>query len=408
MGSNMRNLSKSTWIKIASTVGVILIGFFVMFSLGSTEKHSKHRDVPPEVRLVETESVNFGDIILEIEGNGVIQSQRTLNFISEASGVVLHAKNDLKDGTFVGAGETILEVDSREVENTLYTLRSGFMNAIAAVLPEIKIEDTESYNKWYSYFITLDIHKPTPELPEISNSQEKIKLSGREIFSKYYAVKNQEILLSKYRIVAPFSGYLKSQGIIEGSFVSKGQQLFYLSDAKNVEIIVPLLIDEVNLIDFSKAPTVKVYSDKNEEDFLSGKIYRKETTLNRNSQTLNVYVTLTNNNLNPYFLPGNYVSLKIKGKKFYDVAQIPRYVIDNEQFVPTMEDGKLAKQKVDVITIQGDMAIIKHTVYEDMKLVTTILQKPLIGMEIRSSNETLNLKEETPNVEEESKLSYSD
>ena len=408
MGSNMRNLSKSTWIKIASTAGVVLIGFFVMFSLGSTEKHSKHREVPPEVRLVETESVNFGDIVLEIEGNGVIQSQRTLNFVSEASGVVLLAKNDLKDGTFVGAGETILEVDSREVENPLYTLRSGFMNAIAAVLPEIKIEDTKSYNKWYNYFTSLDIHKPTPELPEISNSQEKIKLSGREIFSKYYAVKNQEILLSKYRIVAPFSGYLKSQGIIEGSFVSKGQQLFFLSDAKNVEIIVPLLIDEVNLIDFSKAPTVKVYSDKNEEDFLYGKIYRKETILNRNSQTLNVYVTLTNNNLNPYFLPGNYVSLKIKGKKFYDVAQIPRYVIDNEQFVPTMEDGKLARQKVDVITIQGDMAIIKHTVSEDMMLVTTILQKPLIGMEIKSSNETLNIKEEIPDVEEESKLSYSD
>jgi multidrug efflux pump subunit AcrA (membrane-fusion protein) len=408
MGSNMRNLSKSTWIKIASTAGVILIGFFIMFSLGSAEKHSKHRDVPPEVRLVETESVNFGDIVLEIEGNGVIQSQRTLNFVSEASGVVLLAKNDLKDGTFVGAGETILQVDSREVENTLFTLRSGFMNAIAAVLPEIKIEDTESYNKWYNYFLSLDIHKPTPELPEISNSQEKIKLSGREIFSKYYAVKNQEILLSKYRIVAPFSGYLKSQGIIEGSFVSKGQQLFYLSDAKNVEIVVPLLVDEVNLIDFSKAPTVKVYSDKNEEDILYGKIYRKETTLNRNSQTLNVYVTFTNNNLNPYFLPGNYVSLKIKGKKFYDVAQIPRYVIDNEQFIPTMEDGKLAKQKVDVITIQGDMAIIKNTVSENLKLVTTILQKPLIGMEIRSSNETLKLNEEISDIEEENKLSYTD
>ncbi len=51
-----------------------------MSSLGSTEKHSKHREVPPEVRLVETESVNFGDIVLEIEGNGVVQSQRTLNF----------------------------------------------------------------------------------------------------------------------------------------------------------------------------------------------------------------------------------------------------------------------------------------------------------------------------------------
>ena len=408
MGSDMRNLSKSTWIKIASTAGVILIGFLIMFSLGSTEKHSKHRDVPPEVRLVETESVNFGDIVLEIEGNGVIQSQRTLNFVSEATGVVLLAKNDLKDGTFVGEGETILEIDSREVENTLFTLRSGFMNAIAIVLPDIKIEDTESYDKWYSYFINLDIHKPTPELPDISNSQEKIKLSGREIFSKYYAVKNQEILLSKYKIVAPFSGYLKSQGIIMGSFVAKGQQLFYLSDAKNVEIVVPLLVDEVNLINFSKAPTVKIYSDKNEEDILFGKIYRKETTLNRNSQTLNVYVTFNNNNLNPYFLPGNYVSLKINGKKFYDVAQIPRYVIDNEQDVFTMEDGKLAKQKVDVITIQGDVAIIKHTVSEDMKLVKTILQRPLIGMGIKSSNETLKLNEELPDIEEENKLSYSE
>jgi len=408
MGSDMRNLKKSSWIKIASTAGVILIGFVVMFSLGSTEKHSKHREVSPEIRLVNTESVNFGDLVLEIEGNGIIQSQRTLNFVSEATGIVLFTKNDLKDGTFVGEGETILEVDSREVENTLFTLRSGFMNSIAAVLPDIKIEDVESYDKWYNYFINLDIHKPTPELPEISNSQEKIKLSGREVFSKYYAVKNQEILLSKYKIVAPFSGYLKSQGIIEGTFIAKGQQLFYLSDAKNVEIVVPLLVDEVNLINFSKAPTVKIYSDKNEDDILYGKIYRKETNLNRNSQTLNVYVTFSNNSLNPYFLPGNYISLKINGKKFYDVARIPRYVIDNQQYVLIMEDGKLARQKVDIITIQGDVAIIKHTVSENMKIVTTILQKPLIGMGIRSSNETLKLNEELRDIEEESKLSYSE
>jgi multidrug efflux pump subunit AcrA (membrane-fusion protein) len=360
------------------------------------------------VRLVETESVNFGDIVLEIEGNGVIQSQRTLNFVSEATGVVLLAKNDLKDGTFVGKDETILEVDSREIENTLFTLRSSFMNAIAAILPEIKIEDAESYDKWYNYFINLDIHKPTPDLPEISNSQEKIKLSGRQIFSKYYAVKNQEILLSKYKIVAPFSGYLKSLGIIGGSFVAKGQQLFYLSDAKNVEIVVPLLVDEVNLINFSKAPAVKIYSNKNEGDILYGKIYRKETNLNRNSQTLNVYVTFSNNSLNPYFLPGNYVSLIINGKKFYDVAQIPRYVIDNEQYVPTMEDGKLARQKVDVITIQGDVAIIKHTVSDNMKLVTTILQKPLIGMGIKSSNETLKLNDELPDIKEENELAQSE
>jgi len=404
----MRNLNKSTWIKIASTLGIVIIGFLIMSSLGSTEKQSNKHEIPPEVRLVKTESVNFGDLTLEIEGNGVVQSQRTLNYVSEATGVSLFAKNDLKDGTFVRKGETIIKVDSREVENTLFTLRSEFMNGLAAVLPDIKVEDVDAYNRWYNYFINLDIHKTTPELPEILSSQEKIKLSGRGVFSKYYAVKNQEILLSKYIIVAPFSGYLNSQGIIEGSFISKGQQLFYLSDAKNVEIAVPLLVDEINLIDFSKTPTVKIYSNKNKEEVLRGKIYRKETILNRNSQTLNVYVTFYNKNLNPYFLPGNYISLQISGKKLFDVARIPRYVVDNEQNVFTMEDGKLRKQKVDVITIQGNVAIIKHTVPDNMKIVTTILQRPLIGMNIKSSNESLELKEEIPDIEDSGQLSQAD
>ncbi|MCG6960693.1 hypothetical protein LJE82_12460, partial [bacterium BMS3Abin03] len=152
----MKKVEKSTWVKILSTVGIIITGFLVMSALGSTEKESNKREVPPEVRLVETESVNFGNMFLEIEGNGVVQSKRSLNYISEASGVVLFAKNDLKDGTYVDEGEKILQLDSREVENNLYTLRSEFMNSLAAVLPEIKIENTEAYDKWYQYFLTLD------------------------------------------------------------------------------------------------------------------------------------------------------------------------------------------------------------------------------------------------------------
>ena len=208
---------KSTMIKIGSVVGIVVLGFVIMSVLGSTEKESNKREVEPEVRLVETQSVDFEDMVLEIEGNGVVESQKSLNTVSEATGQVMFAKNDLKDGTYIRNGELILEVDSREVENNLFTLRSEFMNALALVLPEIKIENETAYHRWHNYFNSLDIHQTIPDLPEITDSQEKIKLSGRGIFSKYYSVKNQEILLSKYKIAAPFSGYLKSNGIIKGS-----------------------------------------------------------------------------------------------------------------------------------------------------------------------------------------------
>ena len=401
-------LKKSTMIKAGSVVGIVVLGFLIMSVLGSTEKSSNKRELEPEIRLVETQSVNFEELALEIEGNGVIESQRSLNMVSEATGQVMFAKNDLKDGTYVKNGELIVEVDSREVENNLFTYRSEFMNALALVLPEIKIENEADYIKWHDYFNTLDIHEPVPDLPEINDLQEKIKLSGRGIFSKYYAVKNQEILLSKYRVTAPFSGYIKSNGIIKGSFVSKGQQLFTLSDAVNVEIAVPLLIEEVNLINFSNPPAAKVFPDKYQNEVLYGKIYRKEKLLNRDSQTLNVYVSFTNGKLNSHFLPGNYVTVRIEGALYEDVAKIPRYVVDNESYVFTMEDGKLARRKVEVLAMQGNYAIIKKASEKDMKIVTTILQKPLIGMDIKSANESIELKEELPKEDKSQQLSQTD
>ena len=120
-----------------------------------------------------------------------------------------------------------------------------------------------------------------------------------------------------------------------------------------------------------------------------GKITRKETNLDRNSQTLNVYVSFNNGKMNPYFLPGNYVNLKIEGKHLDNVAAIPRNLLNDDGFVYTIESGKLAKKEVDLITVQGNKAIIKNTV-----LVTTILQKPLVGMEIQSSEKTAKTQEE--------------
>lgn len=399
---------KNTMIKAGSVVGIVIIGFLIMSVLGSTEKSSNKREVEPEVRLVETQSVDFEDMVLEIEGNGVVESQKSLNTVSEATGQVMFAKNDLKDGTYVRSGELILEVDSREVENNLFTLRSEFMNALALVLPEIKIENETAYHRWHNYFNSLDIHQTIPDLPEITDSQEKIKLSGRGIFSKYYSVKNQEILLSKYKITAPFSGYLKSNGIINGSFVSKGQQLFTLSDAINVEIAVPLLIEEVNLINFSNPPAAKIFPDKYQNEILYGKIYRKETLLNRNSQTLNVYVSFANRKLNSLFLPGNYVTVKIEGAQLKNVAKIPRYVVDNDNYVFTMEEGKLARRKVEVIAMQGNYVIIKKASDQDMKIITTILQKPLIGMNIKSNNESIELNEELPGEDKSQQLSKTE
>jgi membrane fusion protein, multidrug efflux system len=397
-------MKKSKLLKVGAVIGIVILGFAGMAALSSTEKESNKRETKPEVRTVNTELIKFGEKTIGIEGSGVVEPLKTLNMVSEATGAVLFAKNNLKDGTFVKEGETLIEIDAREVENTLYSLRSTFMNAVASILPELKVENEEAYSRWNSYFAKLDIHKNLPELPEIKNSQEKMKFSNRDLFSKYYLVKNQELLLSKYIIKAPFDGFIKSNGIIERSYVSKGQHLFTLSDARNLEIAVPLLIEQIDMLDLSGNTSVKIYSGNEKSIYIKGTIVRKEALIDRNSQTLNIYVAFQNNNLNPEFLPGSYLKLEIAGKKFKDVASIPRNLVDNNNNIFVMNEGKLARIPVELIAIQGQHAIIKNTLPKETRLVTTILQRPLVGMSIKSGNES------TPSLipatgEDEKKLS---
>lgn len=379
-------MKKSTVLKVSAVPAILVIGFVAMQALGSTKKESNKREAAPETRAVETQRLTFEDMVLRIEGDGVIESERDLSIVSEANGRVLFAKSDLKDGTYVRWGEVAIRIDSRDVENDLYGLRSDFMNAVAGVLPELRIDEAQIYRRWFDYFNSLDINKAVPELPEMTNPQEKIKVSTRDIIGKYYSVRNQEILLSKHVIQAPFDGFITSRGVIENTFVSVGQELFRLTDPRNLVVTVPLLVEESQAIDFSSAPRVMIYADARGGDAKYGRITRRETNLDRNSQTLNVYVTFTNEDLDPHFLPGNYVHVSIDGRTLRNVAVIPRHLLDGGGNVFTMVEGRLVREHVEVVVLQGDQAIIEHNIPEETIIVTTILQKPLVGMAIRSIN----------------------
>lgn len=382
-------MNKGNFLKVVSVVCIVFLGVAAMTFLGNTQKQSHKRAPKNDVRTVEVQNVQFSDMTLQVEGNGLIESQKNLEITAEASGRVVFAKNDLKNGTFVKKGEMILKIDPREVKNDLYSLRSDFLNAVAAIIPEMKIDDESVYNKWMTYFKSININEDVPELPSVTNSQEKIKLSTKQVFRKYYTVKNQEILLSKHTIFAPFSGFIQSQGIITDSYVSRGQRLLSLNDVQNLEIAVPLLVDEYNNLDFSRDPKVRILSTDKESELI-GYINRRDPNLDRSSQSLNVYVSFRNDKLNPSFSPGNYVDVSIEGKRVKDVALIPRYTINNDGFVYTMIDSTLGHAKVELVAMQENNAVIGKTIPENTKIVTTVLQRPLIGMKIKTlDNETL-------------------
>jgi len=373
---------KSSVIKWLVAIGILVVGAIVMTTLGSTEKETKKRDPKESIRKVEIQTIEFNDFQIKIDGNGIVKSQTSIDVIAEATGLLVYTKSNLKNGTLVSAGEILAELNSEEAQNTVKSLRADFMNTLSSMLPPIKLEKNELFQKWETYFAGLSIKLTVPELPEPVNDREKLMLSSYRIYSSYYAVKNAEFKLSKHTILSPVTGVIRSNGIITGSFVSTGQKLVTVIDYKHVEVSVPLLIDDAAWIDFDTHPPVKIFIGGTKMNWVTGQVVRKDFTLNPNSQTVNIHVNYVNEDEIDSLLPGNYVDIQFLGKILNSVAIIPRSNLVEDTFIYAMEDGQLTKVLVDVISYQQDIVLLSNTIPAGTKLITSLLQKPLVGMPV--------------------------
>jgi multidrug efflux pump subunit AcrA (membrane-fusion protein) len=381
------SFNKSIIYKILAFIIILILGFAGMNILGSSNKQANRREITQDIRKVETQFIEHRNVPIIIEGNGTIEAQKTVDIVSEVQGIITYAKNDMKSGTYVKKGEVICKIDPRLAENVYQSQYAEFMRVLTLFLAFTNVESEELYEKWSNYYNELDINEPLKELPEITDQREKNQAISNNVFTQYYAVKNAEITLSKHIIKAPFSGYLTSNGIVKDSYINYGQKLASLQNVTDIEISVPLLLEDAKWIDFSKNPTVKVYWENNEDSWVYGKIFRKENQLNPNSQSINVYVTLKNNSLNHFLFPGNYVTVHIEGVTVPNVAKIPRYIVDNESNLYFVDDSsKLGRTKVNVLSVQGDTVLIEKTLPDSTKIITSILQKPLVGMKIEDVN----------------------
>lgn len=387
---------KNVIIKILSFIMILIIGVFGMKILGSSKKQTKKRAVVQEVRKVETQLLTYGDVQIMIEGNGTIEAQKTVDIVSEVQGIVTFAKNDLKSGTYVKKGEIICKIDPRLAENSYQSQYAEFMRVLISFLAYTNSESDALYNKWSKYSNELDINKPIKDLPDISDPREKNQAISNNILTQYYAVKNAEIALSKHTIFAPFDGYITSKGIIKDSYVNFGQKLVSLQDVTSIEISVPLLLDDARWIDFTKNPKVKVYWETDLGSWSYGNIYRKENQLNRNSQSINVFVSLNNKTLNQHLFPGNYVRVMIEGVIIPNIATIPRNIVDNDNQIYFVDDSsKLGRTRVNIVSVQGDLVLIEKSLRDSLRIVTSILQKPLLGMPIEDVNNIIVVNDAT-------------
>ncbi|MBE9491942.1 MAG: efflux RND transporter periplasmic adaptor subunit, partial [Bacteroidetes bacterium] len=258
----------------------------------------------------------------------------------------------------------------KQTEFSLKAAKSRFLNGIANILPDFKIDYPESYPKIKKYFDDIRIDKPLPDLPVIESEKERIFLASRNILNDYFNIKSSEILLAKHSIRAPFTGTYTDVMLEVGSIANPGSRIARIISTGQLELEVPVVVEDVGWL--KKGQSVNVSSEDGEKHWI-GKIVRISDFVDPNSQSVSVFVSLEPSPENPLY-EGQYLRAVFNGRKIKNAMKIPRRAVFNSNEVFVVKDSVLAKEIVNVIKINQETLI-----FNGLEEGAIIVAEPLVG-----------------------------
>jgi multidrug efflux pump subunit AcrA (membrane-fusion protein) len=351
---------------ILSILGLLLIGGAYVASNAIVSANQRERPKPKKViKTVFIDTITNGVVPIEISANGNLVSQRRLELFSEVQGILQKGSKLFKPGQSYRKGETLLRLNSAEYYATVQSQKSALYNQITAIMPDLRLDYPAAYPK--SYLSTFDVDKTTPALPQITEEKVRYFISGRNILTSYYNVKNLEQRLGKFRISAPFTGILTQALVTEGTLVRPGQKLGEFIDTSVYELEVAISKTYADLLRVGSEVTLATL-DKAE--IYKGKVARVNGNIDQASQTINAYIEVKSDDLRE----GVYLEAILQAKEETEAVSIPRSLLQAENKLFVVRDSIL-----DVIDVRPVYFSEKEVVVKGIPNGTTIVSKSVPG-----------------------------
>lgn len=369
---------------------ITIIGIILLIGAASVSTYTmlENKPVPAKgikkekVLSIKAEKARFVDIENNQVYHGRVNAAQTFILSTEVAGRILPTYVALKEGNTFRKGQKLIHIFDNDVEATLKSQKSSFMNTIASVLPDIKIDYKSEYQKWYDFFKSVKINQPLPELPQINSDQERFFLASRSLITEYFAIKQAEINLSKYNIYAPFNGTFKSVRLEPGSIASPGTEIGVISRTDALEVIVE--VEPANAKWVKTGDKVQVITESSDHSSIVGQVSRKAKVVDPQSQTIKIYVKIRPKS-NDQIFEGQFVYVEFKGDELKDVVELPREAITDSKYIFIVKDHKLHQKEIEVIKKNGDSYYIQGLTKDDVIVTESIFNgKEGMPVNIRS------------------------
>lgn len=353
---------------ILSVIGVALIVGALFFANYLIKNKNKPKPVVPKVvKTVLVDTVKNESIPIVVSANGNLVAKQRVELYSEVQGIFKTGSKLFKPGQKFNKGEALIRMDASEYYATVQSAKSSLYNSIAAIMPDLRLDFPDAFQKWQTYLNNFDLNKTTPKLPVISNEKENYFVTGRGIVSAYYNVKTLEQRLTKYRILAPFSGILTEALVTEGTLVRNGQKLGEFINPSVYEMEVAISKSYADVL--KEGESVRLTSLDNTKTY-EGKVSRVNGSIDATTQTITAYIEVKHPNLKE----GIYLEANINAEKVDNAIQIDRNLLLDSEEIYVVNDSLL-----DVIAVKPVHFSNEKVILKEVPNGTIILRKPVPG-----------------------------
>jgi multidrug efflux pump subunit AcrA (membrane-fusion protein) len=357
---------------------LIAVALFIASRLANSKKNRPVND-DKVVQTVFTETVKNSTIPITVVESGRLVAKDRIELFAEVQGVMETTRNEFKTGATYRKGEIMVKIRSEDFFANLQSQKSNLLNLITSILPDLRLDYPEAFPKWDAYVRDFDIQKPTPKLPDTSSDKEKFFITGRNIYTTYYNVKNSEITYRKYNLRAPYNGILTNALVTPGTLVRPGQRLGEFIDPSVYELEVS--ISKTMIPSLSIGGKVEIRDTESINQSWTGKIIRINGKVDQTTQTIKVFIEVKGEELRE----GMYLEALIEGERKQNAYEINRSLLVDESKLFIVKDSVLNLVNIQPLHFNQKTVIISGLNDGD-EVVTRIIPGAYDGMAVQIYN----------------------
>ena len=390
-------------IRIVLSLVILGAGIGAASYLKNSAPRTKKR---PPVKLSPTvliQTVKPSGYQIIVTAMGTVIPAREVVLKSRVSGEIVEIHPEFTEGGFLKKDTRILQIDPQDYELALARKRSTVTDAEYALKLELGHQavakrEWELLNQGKA---ALDMEK------ELALRQPHLDKVRADLSAAEAELKAAMLDLERTHITLPFNAMVRSKSVDRGSQVTPQEPLAELvgTDAYRVQASLP--VDRLEWIDVpvqtgdhgSKARII--YGRGNE---CSGKVIRLLGDLAAEGRMARILVEVadplglnaSNQNRTPLLI-GEYVRVKIIGRKLDNVFQIPRTALkDNSSIWIVGENQTLEIRKVRAVWRDADVVLLQDGLKPGERLIVSDLPAPVEGLTVRVEPLKSEMKSDQP------------